>query len=176
MLMSHKLERLDRILRELAEIDLGYPQSQNRIASPIPGAAAALAASGLDGVPLLAEFYMLCDGINMPNIRNGYFIDSHARLLASDSDSVLRIVRRDSDTPVVCFGSTCGGGLFAVERDSGRVLLLPPSLLRDGVYHVRESDMKVVATSIAHLLDRLIEDAVAFVRDDRCHAFMSERW
>ena len=117
MTISRKIEQLNAILGGLKEIELGYPIGDNKIVRPRSDAVTALAAAGLSSVDGLSDLYSVCDGIDMPDVHHGYFIDSLTRLLAADSKSELRIVRQDVDTPVVPFASTRGGAIFAVARD-----------------------------------------------------------
>lgn len=171
MTTDEKLARLALILDELTDIDLGYPQHGNTVAPPTDGAAALLAEAGLSGIEGLVELYSACDGVSMPDVHNGYFIHPLRRPLnVGDPNSEPRAVLAGDEIPVLLIGSTGGGDLFVVERQSGRVLVLPPGLINDGRYEGRR--IRVVADTIIKFLDILISDAEAFVRGDRGHWYL----
>ncbi|HEX4614157.1 MAG TPA: hypothetical protein VH092_38595 [Urbifossiella sp.] len=174
MSIPQQLQRLDSILRELAEIDFGYPLGENTIAPPLSGAAVALSEAGLSRVGGLSDLYSACDGISMPDVHSGYFIKPLRKVLKYDISSEPRAVLLESESPVLPLGSTGGGSLFVVEQDGGRVLLLPPGPLHEGLYDGRHTNARVVAEDIPHFLGKVIDDAAAFVRDERGHRYLTD--
>jgi hypothetical protein len=167
--------RLDSVLRDLAAIDVGYPLGENCIFPPKPHAASALSGAGLGKVKGLFDLYLACDGINMPDVHNGYFVKPLDKLLKFDPASEPETVLLESRIPVLSIGSTGGGGLFVVDRESGRVLLLPTGRLCEGCYDGGSSKVEVIAGSIPVFLERLLEDATAFVRDQHDHRYLTAR-
>lgn len=175
MSITGKLRRLDSILRELAAIDFGYPLGENTVTPPIPAAADALVEAGLDRIRWLSDLYSACDGISMPDINNGYFIKPLHKVLKYDLASEPKTVLLDTEISVLSLGSTGGGSLFVVEREIGRVLLLPPGPLHEGHYDGRHTKAGVVAEDISLFLDRLIDDAAAFVREEHGHQYLTSQ-
>jgi hypothetical protein len=157
----------------LATFDFGYPLGENTVFPPKPAAAEALAEAGLDRISGLSDLYSACDGISMPDVHNGYFIKPLRKVLGYDLTSEPKTVLLDNEIPVLSIGSTGGGSLFVVDREGGRVLLLPPGSLRDGRYDGRHTKVEVVAQNIPLFLDRLIDDAAAFVRDEHGHQYLT---
>jgi hypothetical protein len=174
MSIHQLLQRLESVLRELAEIDFGYPLGENKIASPTSGAVAALSEAGLSHVGGLSDLYSACDGINLPDIHSGYFIKPLRNVLHYDKSSEPRTIILDSELPVISLGSTGGGSLFVVEQNGGRILFLPPGLLHDGIYDGRQTNVRVAAEDILHFLGKLIDDAAAFVRDEPGHRYLTD--
>jgi hypothetical protein len=175
MSIAQKLRRLATILGELALIDLGYPLGENTISPPRPGAIVLLGESGLSGVGGLADLYSACDGISMPDVHTGYFIKPLRGALNYDPSSEPLTILLGTEIPVVPLGSTGGGGLFVVERQGGRVFHLPPGPLHDGCYDGHQTNVRVVAKDISHFLGLIVDDAEAFVRDDRGHRYLVDQ-
>lgn len=175
MSIHEQISNLESILRELAAIDFGYPLGDNLVAPPGEQANYALAEAGLDGISGLLDLYSSCNGISMPDVHNGYFIKPLHKLLEYKPASEPRTVLLDAELEVIPLGSTGGGDLFVVERKSGRVLLLPPGPLHDGLYDGRQTNVKVVAEGIPQFLDELICDVEAFVHDKQGHRYLSDQ-
>jgi hypothetical protein len=175
MSITQKLLRLAVILDELALIDLGYPPSENTISPPRAEAVAILTEAGLSGIDGLSDLYSACDGISMPDVHTGYFIKSLRRVLEYDPSSEPLTILLEDVIPILPFGSTGGGSLFVVERQGGRVLYLPPGPLHEGRYDGRQTNVRPVAENISRFLDLLIDDAEAFVRDERGHRYLADR-
>jgi hypothetical protein len=169
------MRRLDSILHELTAIDFGYPLGENTIIPPRLGATDALAKTGLTKVRGLLDLYSACDGISMPDVHTGYFIKPLRKVLEYDPASEPRTVLLETEIQVLPIGSTGGGDLFVVERESGRVLILPPGPLHEGRYDGRHTKVRVIAEDISRFLDRLLDDAAAFVRDERGHQYLSDQ-
>jgi hypothetical protein len=173
MSISHQLERLKSMLEELVSIDLGYPQSENRIFPPQShDAQNALAKARLSEFKELVEFYSACDGLSLPDIHNGYFIKTLGKLLAPDS-SEPNTVLLESETTVIPFGSTGGGDLFVMEKTNGSVQFLPPSSLEEGHYDGRLVSARLVADSFSHFLEKLLTDVQAFVNGEEKHQYLT---
>ncbi len=175
MSIKEKLRRLDSILRELTAIDFGYPLGENTVTPPDPVAADALAEAGLDGIKGLSDLYSACNGISMPDVHTGYFIKPLRKVLEYDLTSEPKTVILETGIPVLSLGSTGGGSLFVAEREGGRVLLLPPGPLHEGRYDGRHTKVGVVAEDIPLFLDRLIDDAAAFVSDEHGHRYLADQ-
>lgn len=70
--------------------------------------------------------------------------------------------------------STGNGSLFVVEREEGRVLLLPPGPVRKRRYDGKESTFQIVALNVSQFLELLAADFEAFVNDDRGHVYLTD--
>jgi len=173
--IAQTLRRLATTLGELDLIDFGYPLGENTISPPRSDAIALLAESGLSAVKGLAELYSACDGISMPDVHNGYFIDPLWRILNNDPSSAPRTVLQETEISAVTLGSTGGGGLFVADRQGGRIFHLPPGPLHDGRYDGRQANVRVVAEDISQFLDLIVDDAEAFVRHDQGHRYLDNQ-
>lgn len=174
MSLTHELQRLDSILRELATIDFGYPLGENVITAPTTGATAALREAGLAEITGLSDLYAACDGISMPDIHTGYFVKPLRKVLSYDLSSEPRKVIFESEVSVVPFGSTGGGSLFVVDQKTGQVLLLAPGPLHEGRYDARRSKARVVAEDIPHFVRMVIDDAAAYVHNEQGHRYLTD--
>lgn len=176
MSIIQQLRRLDSMLGELATIDFGYPLGDNRIVPPSNGAAAALSQAGLAGIGGLSDLFSACDGIRMPDVHNGYFIYDHERVCLhyTDSDPNCIVLADNRETEVLTIGQDGGGNHLAVDRKRGRVFFLPMGPLHDGRYDGRHTNVRIVAEGIPQLLDKLVEDVAAFVRDEQGHRYLTD--
>src|SRR5262245_2784778 len=158
MTIAEKLRRLAAVLDELATIDLGYPQGENTISPPRPGAVAILAEAGLAGIGGLGELYSACDGISIPDVHNAYFIYDLDRVCSHlpVSDPVHLSHADGSETVVLTIGPDGGGNHFALDRGRGRILFLPIGPLHEGRHEDRRTTVRTVAEDISHFLDLII--------------------
>lgn len=161
------LSAMKHLLAEMKAIDFGYPLGDNVVASPQDPVIAKerLAAIGGDAVAAFQSFYACCDGLSLPDVRNGYFIKSIAKLGVSRPDSDPKEVIGEFAGAVLAFGSMGNGGLFVVRRIESDVLYLPPGPLHDGVYDGRQTQVKRLAPDLNTFLGLLLDDVKAFVRD-----------
>lgn len=164
---SSRLPTMQQLLAEMKTIDFGYPLGDNVVASPQDPVIVKerLAAIGGDAVAAFQSFYACCDGLSLPDVRNGYFIQSIAKLGVSRPDSDPNEVIGEFAGAVLAFGSMGNGGLFVVRRIESDVLYLPPGPLHDGVYDGRQTQVKRLAPDLNTFLGLLLDDVKAFVRD-----------
>lgn len=170
------LRQLHPLLVKLRQIDFGYPLGDNfvRAAQEPTVVANKIKEAGLSGVRMLTEFYSCCDGLWLPDIYNGYRINTLERTTTFYPDSDPCIVRLEYDVPVVHLGSTCGGDLFVVCKDNGNVLFLPHGCIDDGIYISQQSPVQVVGESIGDFIARLVSDTYAFVHGDPSHVYIGQ--
>jgi hypothetical protein len=156
------------LLDALTEQDLGYELGTNEVRPP--GAVGA-------AVPEpLRELYAALDGVSMPDVHVGYFIDTAQRIMsAAVRGEPIQIVG-DSERPIQVFGSDGGGGRFAVASDDGAVHYLPSSgAVRGGRYFEDQLvQSRRVAGSVCEFMDRLKADVRAFVNGDEHHRYLVE--
>jgi hypothetical protein len=175
MSTTQKVQRLRGLLRNLSQMDFGYPIGEQVVRPPQSAEVvrSALSSAGLAGASSLADFYAACDGMSLPDVHVGYFIKPVMRLVAFDPASEPHTVKLQGDSAVVPIGSTGGGSLFVMDRQTGGILLLKPGSLHDGVYHGTPSSVVMVASDMGNLFDIVIADVDAFVGDDRQHHYIA---
>jgi len=154
-------------LLDLAGQDFGYPLGVNRLREPQFMRTATVP-------PHLDRLYSLCDGMSLPDVHIGYFLDAASRTATAADRGEPTVVVRESEFPIHVFGSDGGGGRFALALHDGSVYYLPASgaveagrFIEDGA-----SPARVLATSVSEFLNRLLEDVRAFVRGDGRHEYM----
>jgi hypothetical protein len=177
MSITQQLQRLESILHDLTKIDLGYPLGSNTISPPFAGAASsALSKAGLDTIKELSDLYSACDGIRMPDVHNGYFIYDLDRICSHypDSDPCRLLSDNNDEFAVLAIGQDGGGNHFVLHRNEGYVLFLPIGPLYQGCYDGRHTKIRVVARDIPDFLDKLIDDATAFVNDEHGHRYLTD--
>ena len=154
------------LLDELATQDFGYPLGVNEVRPP---------AAELNAVPAdLVELYAAFDGMSLPDVHVGYFIDSAHRVASAAQRGEPTRIHGAYPRSIHVFGSDGGGGRFALDIENGAIYYLPSSgSVRDGVFF--EDDVVHVhriAGSILEFLRLLKADIAAFVRGDEIHKYM----
>jgi hypothetical protein len=154
-------------LAELAQQDFGYPLGVNEVRPTSPT---------FHTLPSeLAPLYAAFDGVSLPDVHVGYFIDPAARVESSASRGEPTRFQGGSPQPIRVFGSDGGGGRFALGESDNAVYYLPSAgAVKAGTY-VENSAAPVrrVAGSVGEFLGRLKMDIEAFLRDDKAHAYMA---
>lgn len=171
MMTASRFQDWVRAVREtLAELnsqDLGYPLGVNGVRERAAGHHAAL--------PLqLKALYEAFDGVSLPDVHIGYFIDPAARVVSATERGEPIFVDGAQQIAIHVFGSDGGGGRFALGVDDGAVYYLPSSgAVRKGKFQEdRAAPVRRVAGSVSSFLDRLKADIEAFVRGDSGHEYM----
>ena len=166
--------RLSNLLRELHSIDFGYPLGCNVVrACEGSEVEAVLRSEGLDAIPGLQAFYRICDGVNCPDVHNGYFLKSLTDLVEGVRDREPLTIGGCLEGSIAVVGSTGGGGRFAIYCPNGSVLLLGCGLVQDRVFHAVPESVKVMAPSFGEFLERLLLDVEAFVVDTPGYHYMA---
>lgn len=164
--------RLGGLLRDMYGIDFGYPLGENKIVPPNDYIEQFKAIAALP--PSAVTFYKNCDGVSLPDVQNGYFIHG-AEVIALNSSEPLEIVdvRTQAAIPILVFGSTGGGGRFAMNLETGEVLLLSDGLVMNRVFEATGANVVCVASDWDEFMERLLDDVEAFVIDKPNHIFMA---
>lgn len=154
-------------LAALKSIDLGYPQGSNEVRPPLKRLPSEIPDA-------LKALYSEFDGLSMPDVHVGYFIDPASRVVSASERGEPEHMANSNNCRFRVFGSDGGGGRFVVEILNGAVLYLPSSgLVRDkGFYPVPESPVRHLSASVNGFLRLLFNDVHAFVCDDRDHRYM----
>ena len=161
------VEEMRELLTELAAADVGYEPDANQVLpvftsqAPVPEP--------------LRPFYAACNGVSLPDVFVGYFIDTRERVAAAAArGEPVRIVGF-LERPIHVFGTDGGGGRFALDTDDGSIYYLASSGgLEDGRY-IAEKDFgrpRRVAGSVSEFFELLKDDVRAFVRGERAHRYL----
>ncbi len=120
---------------------------------------------GQDVARWLYELYSVCDGMSLPDVHFGYFIDPLQRVLNRDQPTDPQIVILEKEIKVLPIGSTGGGDHFVLDRHSGEVIFLPHGSLNAGRYDGRTVRVITVAHSTSHSsVELLTRDVEAFCK------------
>lgn len=167
-------DNISRALEDLRRIDFGYPISENVVVSVSEkrDAGMLLDAEGLQ-LPELADFYGHCDGLRMPDIRNGYFLKSLSDLICGIREREPTAMAGLSVDPILVIGSTGGGQRFAINRRSQAVLMLGNGFVKDRTFKADGENVRVVASGLDVFLERILADVEAFIADRRDHEYIS---
>ena len=154
-------------LASLALQDFGYPLGTNEVRER----------SLLQHGPLpvqLDVLYDAFDGLSLPDVHVGYFIDSASRASTAAQRGEPTALANEQQMKVHVFGSDGGGGRFVIGLNDGAVYYLPSSgAVRGGMFHEDiSSPVRRVAASVSDFLVRLREDIHAFVQGNYEHEFM----
>lgn len=168
MPIKDNIAELRRLRDELMEIDFGYPLGNNEVSPPreVELSPVVLSRIACEATKeLLSSLYAQCDGFSFPDVHVGYFLKPTAKLESYDRSSEPDTLLLDGAHAVLPLGSTGGGSLFVADGQAGRVLLLPPGPLHDGVYDANGLDVREVSANIEQFIEKLTADVRAFVRD-----------
>jgi hypothetical protein len=165
--MKDWLKAVDDDLVELGRLEFGYPLGVNEVREPLP-----IKASGIPS--FLDQIYNAFDGLSLPDIHIGYFIDSASRTASAPERGEPSFIVCDTELPIHVFGSDGGGGRFAVGLSDGAIYYLPSSgSVRDGKYIADcASKVRRLSSNVSGFLDLLRKDIHAFVQDEKGHRFM----
>lgn len=158
----------------------GYDGSEHQILEP-PGdaeLAALLLIAPVRARPFLDRLFTDCGGATLPDLHNGYFIDTAEKIrrrLVEKSPLEPRTLESDLGANVVCFGSDGGGGRFAfvAAADEG-VWYLPVGGVFDGVFRNLQTPIVRVGRDVSDFGERLVGDIEAFLDDKPGWKYLGE--
>jgi hypothetical protein len=154
------LMKLKYLVEEFLKIDLGYPKGEHRIreqGNP-RGAAEMCKILGVASNGSFEKFYEYCDGIDLPDVGNGYYV-----LSLSDIVSVNGMnsePNRFNNKDIVMFGTDGGGGRFVITKDSNEIYYLPTAEVtasRDYRGHQVKLEVSGMEGFVQYLRDRVEE-------------------
>lgn len=154
------------LLKEFESQDLGYPSGVNHLREK---------ASSFHRVPRdLQQLYSVCDGISLPDIHNGYFIESAERIASSSERGEPTEIQGKTKTAIYVFGSDGGGGRFALGTKDHAIYYLPSSgAVKNGVFiEDTVTTARTLATNLIAFLWLLKSDIEAFVHGDEHHSYI----
>lgn len=170
---SEAVNQIKAKLPDLYTIDFGYPLDDNVVRDASRPNELFDAFMSKKGAHWLASLYLACDGLSLPDVHTGYFLESLERLVSFAPSSEPHTVVNEQELAVLPFGSTGDGSLFVVDCDRGRVLLLSPGPMREGRYDGLEGRVKEVAATVPQFVERLCFDLQAFINDDQQHNYIT---
>lgn len=124
-------------------------------------------------VSALKPLYTVCDGISLPDVHNGYFIDSADRIISAAQRGEPTLVN-GKQLEIQVFGSDGGGNRFALGINDFAVYYLPVSgavingtFIEDDVTNVCR-----MAGSLIEFLWLLKDDIEAFVHGNENYHYI----
>jgi hypothetical protein len=155
------------LLTELASQQTPYPFGTNELHSPVPTDAVVPEA--------LRPLYAVCGGASMPDVWNGYFIQSADKLALNKQRGLPTRIARTPAIEIAVFGSDGGGGSYVLGLADGAVYYLPSwgDAVENNVY-VADERMGTprISASVIGFLQRLLADVEAFVRQREGHVYI----
>jgi hypothetical protein len=151
-------------LAMIAQQDFGYPLGTNELRPPAAHVPNTMPAA-------LHALYRACDGLSLPDVHIGYFLDTAERAATAAQRGEPTQV---AGAPVHVFGSDGGGGRFALGLQDAAVYCLPSSGAVRGGHFIDDADAPAhkLAANVRELLERLAADVHAFAIDDGAHRYV----
>lgn len=158
-------EELTSLLADLSTMDLGYELGANIVRQP---------AKTLPRIPAQLEpLYAVCDGVSMPDMHVGYFIDNAQRVSEAASRGEPVTMSGASTRAIAVFGSDGGGSRFALSLGDGAIFYLPLAGVEKRQFVEDELvSAHRIAASVIEFLELVNADVRAFVRGDRAHRYV----
>jgi len=171
MLLADWLEHMKTLIQKLNLLDLGYPQGDHTVHPPNEALLQEMITdSRIDRDSPLVEFYTHCDGVDLPDVHNGYFIHRLELITRSlVNGEPTRVQNNTSTSNILVFGSDGGGGRFAIVTDAPHeILYLPTGAVHDAIFDCTTVPCTVLSADFMGFLKRLLADVEAFIerRDD----------
>ena len=161
------LTEMARLLNELKEVDIGYPQGSNMLYPPTK--------EGLEkllfktSTPLsLVIFYQSCGGLDLEDLSNGYFIHSPEIILQGLESGEPTSISGRYAGPIIVFGSDGGGGRFSLrlEENDSEVLYLPSSgSVYSSVYNGEQNSVQIKCGNFNSFLEILKADLSHYIHN-----------
>lgn len=169
---SEAITQIRAKLPDLYAIDFGYPLGDNVVRDADRPNGLPDAFLSVRGAHWLTSLYLACDGLSLPDVHSGYFLKPLERVVSFDLSSEPDTIIGEQEIAVLPFGSKGDGGLFVVDCERGRVLLLSPGPMRSGRYDGLKGRVKEVAATVPHFVERLYFDLQAFINNDQQHNYI----
>ena len=154
--MATANELLDRLRESIARLaSCGDHMRDYRISPPADAAALQELKNIVpdEVAKELIELYRLCDGIILPDVKNGLFLHTIAQLSRAKQNMLPNIIVGDKAGSIFVIGSDGGGSLFALRLDGSReILYLPTARIDNNTYFGEPNSIEMVAVGIAGFL------------------------
>jgi|GEM_PF-2158810 hypothetical protein len=169
------LSSIDAAIGVLRTLDFPYPISDNAVNF------CSRSLTEKDFSPFFPEaeviaFYSICDGINLPDVHNGYFIHPLKKFTMAQSHLIALNEDNTKISEFFVVGSTGGGNLIAIEQTTNSTYLLPNNRIENGLYFSSTaSPIRIISRNYAGFLNLLHADIVAFCEEKAGHRFIDSR-
>ena len=173
--MNNWIKNSNILLKELANIDFGYPLDDNTIRLPRKKNIVDIALSDVGALDdALLDFYISCNGLSWADVYNGYFInaieDLHGK--RQTNDLMPSEVKGKLKGRIIVFGSDGGGALFAIRKSEKDILYLPAGRVENGIYDDTAGNVRIIGGTFSEFLEKLLRDLRAFVLDEEGHIYI----
>lgn len=160
--MKFDLTTLKTALKNFESVDLGYPKDEHLVLDQEnQGLGNAVCDElGLTGSSTLREFYGICDGIQLPDVGNGFFIYSLAEFCSINK--MISEPNKIGGKPIVVIGTDGGGGRFVCVSDSDEVLYLAPAEVSSNREYLG-TNVEVIADTMGGFIRYLIHEVTTLV-------------
>ncbi len=172
---------LEQQIEALSVKNQYFVEAENRIL-PVTKQAAIMQLETRLGLKLpddFVEFYTRFDGLRLSSVWNAYFIDTVDHMLQFPSPTILE--SPEYQGRIQMFGADGGGQNFCIffGAEAQSILYLPDALWDDNVcdYSVINGTYigpKWLAADFSGFLQRILEDAKAYMRDDADWKYMDD--
>jgi len=162
------LAHLQRLIADMQTLALGYPVGAHTVSPPAAKAMLAqfVQKTGLASTHPLVTFYSHCNGIDLPDVHNGYFIHNVELILHGLETGIPTRLATNLATTIVVFASDGGGSLFAIRTQAPtEVLYLPLGAVHDAIFDDARTPTTILAPDFCAFLRRLEADINAFLAD-----------
>lgn len=159
MKIKEELNKLSDSIEVFQKIDIGYPKEPHIVIDQKKSFPEQDMIDLFNVSPssCLFGFYRICDGVELPDIDNGYFIYGVEEMISvntMDSEP-----NHFSDKAIIVFGADGGGGRFALMIDTDQIYYLPPAEVLNREY--RGQNAKLVAPSLDRFISYLNERCIS---------------
>ncbi|MEQ8676334.1 MAG: SMI1/KNR4 family protein [Aggregatilineales bacterium] len=161
--MDNLLHELKTALIKFESVDLGYPKSVNYVSVNATKKIAEIELSLPDS---LASFYSHIDEISLPDVYVGYFVMTvkNVSQFSKEGRIPTGIQREDHREPIIAFGSTGGGDIFAVPQKTGEpVYFLPSYGVTGATFRADINPVYIVADNLDTFLKKIVLDIQALM-------------
>lgn len=170
------LARIQGLTANMQTLDLGYPVGAHTVFPPADKTLLAqfVQKTGLASTHPLVTLYSHCNGIDLPDVHNGYFIHKVEGILHGlEMGEPTRLATNLAET-IVVFGSDGGGCCFVIRTQGPTdVLYLPRGAVHNAIFDDERTPTTVLAPDLFAFLSRLEDDITAFLTDREDWVFMA---
>lgn len=175
-MMENNFIKLQLLIQKIKEINLGYPLGSNELYLPSNDHNQIFFFTEIDLniQQQLIRMYTQCDGMSLPDVHNGYFVNRLSKIFSTIKSSSFIHIEANNPVVVLPFGSTGGGDLFVMNISNSKILLLRPAMLNSNRYLSELGSVQEIAINLNDFIRRLLIDVQAFVENKISHKYMTD--